>query len=367
MKTKTSIITTVDHNIGDDFVREGLLYLLSSAGVVGDVELIHKHSPVSNFYGMERIRSLRASKVFEPIIRHIGWKNRIQDCSLLIQSGAPIYWCHESGNNCANNEWFDPLIRQSYIKRKEGKKFLNLAGGSCQRYHSDGSEVNQYPECGKYMRELYDACDLTVLRDTLAQRMLLNAGRKAAVLPCASIFAVDQLGICKREGEYIVINFMENGGHYTFGQNIDGARWRATFLEIAAIVEDMGKVVVACHNQYEFDLARELVPHLEAFLIPNNYIEFMRFYAGARFGVVNRVHSAFMLASLSKPAVVIGSDSRARMVENLNLKSYYVGDELDPKTIVNDVADIELSYGEVIGSLKAKVKANYLDLLADVL
>ena len=52
MKTKTSIITTVDHNVGDDFVREGLLYLLSSAGLVEDVELIHKHSPVTNFYGM---------------------------------------------------------------------------------------------------------------------------------------------------------------------------------------------------------------------------------------------------------------------------------------------------------------------------
>ena len=117
MKTKTSIITTVDHNIGDDFVREGLLYLLSSAGVVGDVELIHKHSPVTNFYGMERIRNLRVSRVIEPIIRHVGWKNRIQDCGLLIQSGAPIYWCHEDGAHCASNEWFDPLIRRNYLKR----------------------------------------------------------------------------------------------------------------------------------------------------------------------------------------------------------------------------------------------------------
>ena len=304
--------------------------------------------------------------MIEPIIRHVGWKNRIQDCGLLIQSGAPIYWCHDSGNHCANNEWFDALIRRNYLKRKDGQKFLNLAGGSCQRYHSDGSEVNGCSKCSDYMRELFDACDLTILRDTLAQKMLLNAGRKATVLPCSSIFAVDQLGIAPRAGEYIVLNFMENGGHYTFGQDIDGARWRATFLEIAAIVEDMGKVVVACHNQYEFDLARELVPHLEAFLIPNNYIEFIRFYAGARFGIVNRVHSAFMLASLSKPSVVVGSDSRARMLENLDLKSYYVGDDLDPKSIVNDVVDVESSYAEVIESIKTKAKASYVDLLSQV-
>ena len=52
----TSIITTVRHNIGDDFVREGIVSILNSVIVIGKIELIHKHSPVTANYGFETLR-----------------------------------------------------------------------------------------------------------------------------------------------------------------------------------------------------------------------------------------------------------------------------------------------------------------------
>lgn len=364
-----AVITTVRHNIGDDFVREGIVSLLGALGLRQPVELIHKHSPVTAVHGLEFVRDLRASRVLEPIARILRLGNRIDQAGLLIQSGAPIYWCHEHGPHCSENEWFDPLIRERFLPRRNGRLFLNLAGGSCQRYQSDGGEVATCPHCTRYLQEFFDVCDLTLLRDELARKMLNLAGRDARVLPCTSIFARDRFAIEPGPGEYIVLNFMENGGHYTFGQNIDGGLWRRQFVELAAMVSKMGRVVVACHTKLEEALARELVPGLERFLVPDEHVAFMNFYARAKWGVLNRVHGAFMMASFGRPAVVIGSDSRARMIENLNLESHFVGDVAAAglENIVEAVRTRSRDYAAESDEIRAHAKAAYLDELSTVL
>ena len=125
-----SVITTVRHYVGDDFVREGILDLLkfthNSSSVKNSIaiELIHKHSPVTSVYGMESLRNLRVSRIIEPALRLVGAKNRISDADLLIQSGAPVYWCHPGGSHCSDNEWFDPLIRKRFMKDQRGAKIF---------------------------------------------------------------------------------------------------------------------------------------------------------------------------------------------------------------------------------------------------
>ncbi len=52
----------------------------------------------------------------------------------------------------------------------------------------------------------------------------------------------------------------------------------------------------------------------------------MRFYSKAKLGIMNRVHGAFMMASFGKPSIIIGNDSRARMAEEIGLKSYFVNE-----------------------------------------
>lgn len=361
-----AFITTLEHNVGDDFVREGILHLLDELGVLGRAEFIHKHSPITNVFGFERVRALRLSRYVEPVARLLGARDRIGAADVLVQSGAPVYWCHPGESHCADNEWFDPLVRRRFLPERRGRAFLNLAGGSCQRYHSDGSEIATCPRCLPYVREFFDACTLTLLRDPLARRMLNHAGRDAEVLPCTSIFARDRLGITPREGEFIVVNGMERGGHYDFGQGIDAARWRERFRELALLARERGRVVVACHNAAEEALARSVVPELERFLVPNDHVGLMRFYARARFGVVNRVHAAFMLASFGKPAAVIGSDSRARMIEALNLESRFV-DDLGPQdlgTLLDAVQGRERSYRDEAEAIRADARRQYLEALA---
>lgn len=366
---RASIITTVRHNIGDDFVREGIISVLTDAANIDKIELIHKHSPVTAVYGKEKLRSLRVSRVVEPILRVIGAKNRVSDADVLIQSGAPVYWCHPGGPHCADNEWFDPLIRKRFLEDRRDRKFLNLAGGSCQRYHSDGSEVNSCSKCQSYIAEFFDACDLTLLRDSLARRMINNAGRDADVLPCTSIFARDYLNITPLKGEYIVVNFMENGGHYTFGQNIDTLKWRRNFASLVKKLQSHGRVVAACHTSNEEKQAKEIVSDIQTYIVPDEHVAFMNFYAGARFAIVNRVHAGFMMASFGKPTAVIGNDSRALMIENLNLRSHYVedvNDELIDK-MIDELLRQEHSYQEEIEEIRFKTRKAYIEKVSEAL
>lgn len=370
-----SIITTTRHNVGDDFVRAGILSLLDDAVQLGSKGappaikhwLIHKHSPITAVLGCSGIRSTRVSNVLEPVARRLRLPNAISSADLLIQSGAPIYWHHPGHSSCEANEWYSPLIRKRYSRQLQPAPLLNLAGGSCQSFHSDGSELIQSPKTLDYISDFFTRSALTTLRDPLAQKILALAGHQAEVLPCTSIFARDFHGINPRKGEVIVLNFMQCGGHYTFGQPIDNYAWQRNFSAIAAAAQELGPVVLACHNENEAALALELFPAYERFLVPNDPIALMTFYSRARFAVVNRVHAGFMLASLGKPVIVIGSDSRARMINMLGLNAYFVNDASDPQDLISELLRLESYYSDEIEEIRAKARARYLELIVPTL
>ena len=373
---RVSIITTTRHNVGDDFVRAGIQFLLESTlrnlplspdQRVLRYKFIHKHSPVTAVNGLSGIRSTRLSNFIDPLTRLLKLPNAISSADLLIQSGAPVYWHHPGHSSCESNEWYLPLILKRYASLKTSVPFLNIAGGSCQKFHSDGSEFSTSPATLSYIGELFERSKLTTLRDPLARSILALAGYQAEVLPCTSIFARDFHQIKPSEGRYIVLNFMENGGHFTFGQNIDSRSWQSRFSGLAAAAHELGPVVLACHNEKEAALAAEYFPGYERFLVPNDPVAFMRFYSGARFGIVNRVHAGFMLASLGKPVAVIGSDSRARMIELLDLPAYYVNDVPDPEVLVADLQNREFDYQTRMEDIRRIALTRYLELLQPIL
>jgi hypothetical protein len=368
-KSKLSVITTLNHNIGDDFVREGIIYLFKSLGNELSIECIHKHSPITNYYSFSSIKNLNISNYLYPLAKYFKLNNRIADSNIIIQSGAPIYWCNNDIDiHCCTNEWYGPLIRDSREDIKS-KLFLNIAGGSCQPYHSSGQELIQCSKCRSYIAELYDASDLTLLRDSLAKDMLNISGRDATVLPCTSIFARDVFGIVPGDSEYIVLNYMENAGHYVFNQDIDKILWEQQFISMAHKVSKMGRVIISCHSKNEENWAKRNLPNFERFLVPNDHEEFIKFYSHAKWGVLNRVHGAFMMASFGKPAVIIGNDSRARMISMLNLESHYVGDlsEESIDNIIENVRARSSSYIDESIEIRERTLISYLDEINKIL
>ena len=334
------MITTINHNVGDDFVREGILYLLKEKYSNITVRPIHKHIPVTVRDQFEwvynsgftkfldripKLRGLRLSKLIDLLpIQESG--DKILQSDLLIQSGAPVYWCHPN-NHCANNEWYNPLVKKRYLRIADRVPFLNLAAGTCQRYDSDGSEFLACPRCSIYIKELHELTTVTTVRDNLARKILNNLGLDPPVIPCSSIFAKDYFGISAGEPEFFCLNYMEGGGHYDFNQHIDSSRWESIFREFYGIIKDKynNKCIFVCHNKKEIGDARKIDPKSNIFY-STKCEDYLKFYARCKLGIMNRVHGAFAIASFGRPSFIVGTDTRARMVEEISLKHAFVND-----------------------------------------
>jgi hypothetical protein len=365
---KVSIITTVNHNVGDDFVREGIKYLLKKYFKNENIEFqnIHKHSPITSRYGYEsfRFNKIRIMNIIDNLLPLKFSKDRVLDCDILIQSGAPVYWCHDKAH-CYNNEWYKPLIEKRFLKNKNAK-LLNLAAGTCQTYHSNGNEFCD--KCNEYIKEFYNISSITTTRDTLAKNVLAKIGINAPVIPCSSIFAIDEHGLKSQGADYVVMNYMKGGAHYTFGQKIDFEKWEKEFKKFYFELKEKENVIISCHNQKEVDEALELDPSAEIFYKKDDYLEYMKFYSKAKFGIMNRVHGAFLMASYGKPSIVIGNDSRARMVEEIGLRHYFVND-IDYDLLTNELKTLQLeqeTFNDKFALIKNKAYKDYIKILSNL-
>ena len=362
---KISIITTVNHNVGDDFVREGIIFLLKKVlpDKIIDFQVIHKHCPISSRYGFESFRRNRFWDKIDKIIPLEMTRDRVLEADLLVQSGAPVYWYHGASSQCVDNEWFSPLIRRRYKRFNPKIPFINLAAGSCQCYYSDGSEIKQSDANINYIQELHSLSAVTTVRDTLAKTMLNYIGLDAPVIPCSSIFARDNLNIEKHMPEFVALNFMENGAHYSFEQNIDGTKWFYDFQKFYEYIRTKENCVFVCHNKHEINYAKMIDNNAQIFY-SNNYVEYVEFYSKAKFGIVNRVHGAFMLASFGKPSFVIGTDSRAVMAQEIGLRHEFVS-KVDVERLILEYQLLKQDhqYEECFEVIKAKALNDYFNIL----
>jgi hypothetical protein len=332
---KVTFITTINHNIGDDFVREGLLYLLEKRIGPFTAALIHKHIPLTArpewewFYDkgvscaldrLPRAKGLFWSRLIDNSLPLNPNTDKVLTSNLLVQSGAPVYW-----KGAHNNEWYCPLFQRRYQSIKHRVPFINLGAGSCCPYHSDGSEIFNDPDCVAYIKELHSTCSVTTVRDALSRKVLNRVGLDAPVIPCPSIFAVDRFNVSPKEPEYAALNFMPLGGHYGYDQGIDTVKWEKSFIALYQAISREIPVILVCHDAEEQRHARRILPEAHTFLgvTARDYLEF---YAQAHCFIGNRVHGAYAAASFGRPALVVGSDSRARMMEEIGLTSVFVKD-----------------------------------------
>ena len=375
---KVTTITTVNHNIGDDFVREGILYFLERHFGLLDIKNINKHFPVSvrdecdwllssgiinTADRFSRLMGRVLSKGIDLLPLNSG-KDKILRSDILIQCGAPVFWCN-GGNHCSDNEWWGALIEKRYRKIREQVVFFNIAAGSCQPYFSDGSEVALCNRCGAYIKKFYDLAEITTVRDELSKNILNLLGLDAPLIPCPSIFAADRLEIKAEDPQYVCLNYMEGGGHYNFGQNIDVMQWRRAFKDFYYNIKNNFNCVFVCHNQKEVRDAKKIDSSARIF-IAKDYHEYLKFYARAKYGVVNRVHAAFAMAGFGRPSIVIGSDSRARMSDQLGLKNFFVSNVYTQMLLeeFQGMVTKGSDYRDILIKIKEKACSSYLEILS---
>ena len=371
-----TFITTVLHNPGDDFVRAGIIYLLQKKYGKFNIQLIHKHWPITVRNRFDWLHENRITTQIERIKYLNGYKvsklldlfpisktsDKILSSDLLVQSGAPLYWSNKN-NRSANIGWYHPLIIKRYLKIKDKIPLINIAAGSCQHYKSDGSEFLNDQSTLDFIKDFYEISNITTVRDKLIHDIFKKISLNVPLLPCTSIFAKDLLNILSNEKEYVVLNFMEFGGHYDFNENINKKLWSNTFNSIYEKINKENKTIIVCHSLSEVKSVKNLIPNAVLFY-SRNWKDYLLVYSKAKFGIMNRVHGAMVLASFGIPSIIIGNDTRVQMGNLVGIVSFFVN-EVTEEIILEAIKKMlveEKDFSEKFNKIKIETLQKYMSL-----
>jgi polysaccharide pyruvyl transferase WcaK-like protein len=242
---------------------------------------------------------------------------------------------------------------------------LNIGGGSTYPWENRPETlVGDADE--NFVRLMLETCRLTTARDPLTQKLFRSLGYETEVICCPAILAGKVYTTTTAPTRKVVINYMEGGGHYDWGQGIDNVRWQKTMCEVVRQLRDQRwDVVLLAHDDKEYKLARRIWPDLpcENPISIKNYFEFVR---DACFGVFNRMHASVAAAGLGVPSVAIGTDARNLMVAQTGLPVFYV-QEASAELLLRETRRFEerrQSEANRLLDLQAKTQRRYEELLA---
>lgn len=373
---RVCLISTLNHNVGDDFVREGILCLLREVLGPVDVSVIHKHFPVT----ARGQPWPQLDQLTRGVPNWLSWRSRFSRAAdvlpmspsgdlvlgsdLVVQCGAPVYW-KNVWSTCAQTEWFGPLIEKRWRKIERSVPLLNLGAGSCQAWGSDGTEIVEDVQCRSFIDRFTGWSALTTVRDSLAQRIVSQCGHEVPLLPCPSIFTPGSLHLKPGPGEYIALNYMPHGGHYDLagGGAQDRQRWEDAFCKTARELARHHACLLICHDRQEQAEAERLLPEIPRFH-SLDWREYLKAYSRCRIAVVNRIHGAVVAAAMGRRVLLTGNDTRLLAAAEV------------PGLIVLPVSEVVDSFSERVAEMLRlpaalppvewieTTRAHYLELLS---
>ena len=330
---KVGLITTLETNIGDDLIREGVIRILRASFPDRQFEfaIVNKHRPLEVYPPKHparwfnfSLRKLRLNRRFWTAVSRVGSRvgpNRFADCDLIAQCGAPVMY-----EQCHRSEWAGPLWHDTVRPLHQRVPVINIAAGSCYSWEHTMKRIEP-PADATFIRTIGGYCRLTTARDRLYQDFAAIEGLHTPLVPCSAFLALsgtpqDQAGPAAGK---ILLNYMSSGGHFDMGQGVDPQAWEATMRGLIEHLRPNYPLAMLCHNQREYDLAAEIAPDLPR-IWPRKPEEYASAVAGCIAAVCNRLHAAVGIAGMGVPVIAIGNDTRLLMVAELGVPCYYVKD-----------------------------------------
>ncbi|RLA94640.1 MAG: hypothetical protein DRG83_19495 [Deltaproteobacteria bacterium] len=324
---RIGLITTIGTNIGDDFIREGLCLVLSEVfkGQQLKFVMVNKHQPFMVYPRWHPIHWPQmlprgrngAKRIIAKLLSGFGL-SLFDSCDLIVQCGAPVVWA-----GCSRCEWAEPLWYQVVGRlSQKGVPVLNLGAGSCYLWEKPPRRVNDERDA-LYLKKILGYCRITTVRDKVAQRLFESLGQSCPLIPCPALLAGRPFINRPTDEDFVVINYMEKGGHYDWGQNIDPTVWKNTVKVVIERIRKHYQVLFLCHDQKEYRLAFEVNPTIPR-VLPKNSQEYFSMLSRVKVGLCNRLHASIALASIGIPSLAVGTDTRLLMVEAVGLPYLYV-------------------------------------------
>lgn len=310
-----TFMTTVDVNVGDEFIREGVRAALDASGLSYRLHLVNKHD---------------ADSVSRPYRDECGiLGDKYFDTEIFIQTGAPVYWRLEDGRSTSlTSDWHQWLWEQRILSSDARRPlFLNLGAGSCMPWGDDGASFLSTPACVDFVKRAGARAALTTVRDPLADAMLSKIGVSHQGVVCPAFLAGARHGPARPPSGHIGINLMQRGAHFSTREDFSHDAWKIDCEKLLTRMRLLGPVVFIAHDAEEAAFMSGLIIPGERVVTASDWRGYFDLYSTCSLVVANRVHGAVCAAGFGVPSLIMGTDTRSQIGEYAGIPYYQSGVE----------------------------------------
>lgn len=366
---KILVVTTKNFNPGDDFIREGLIRLISKLDIDIKYEYFDKHTPTFTSFrivGRGKILNWRITRYIYKII-NIFNQNYLGSFDAVIHSGAPFFY--DSKNifrfNTYSSEWFLNLYRGRNSKKIK-KLFLIAIGSNLFKNEKSEDLINS-----KKITRAIDSLKkiklgLITARDPETYTILEKQDLHPLLLPCTAFFCSSALhgGSETKEGDYVIFNYMKYGIIKKRNSNTDVQEWEKVAKAVVDDITKNYKVLVLSHSKQDYLDCLKIFPDHEHFY-SKNYQDYFDVYANSYAGIYNRVHGAMLSLSNLKPTILISADSRKSMFSMFDFPVYKINEVSSEKIIrsFKELISEKDNFSKYLTKLKVNNQEIYLNEL----
>lgn len=310
MTKRICFITSLDVNVGDEFIREGICSFFDE--IYGDWLPYYV-----NKVGLDTIYTkIKDEKEV------IG--DKLVNADIVVQAGAPVYW-KIGESTCYNVEWADELWFKRIFKLGPSKPILNIAAGSCQPYPDIPATFLNDPKCVDFARKAASSCVWTSVRDPLASQILYALDIEHAVLPCSAFHAARRVNPAPVVNNLVGINLMPYGGHFRLKDDLNNDVWMESIYSFLRQLRSRHRIMFIAHDRMEVEFMDQFKSGDEVVFHSRDYHDYFQAYASCQVVLANRVHGAVCAAGFGRPAIIVGNDTRLQIGDYIGLPSRYVG------------------------------------------
>lgn len=304
-----AFMTTLGHNIGDDFIREGICSFLD--------EIFSEWTP---FY----VNKIDPASLYEQREDEIGvLSDKFREADLVIQAGAPVYWRIGSSTSYSA-EWAEELWYKRIFQLGPEKPIFNIAAGACQPYPGFPRTFLADPQCVQFAQHAAWACRWTSVRDPLASQILYALAIEHAALPCTAFHAARRVKFTGTWSRVVGLNLMPAGGHWAFDEQLDEDGWRRTIDTFLSCIRKRYQPLFIAHDRAEMMFMDRFRSAGEVVFYSPHWRDYLAVYAKCAAVVSNRVHGAVCAAGFGRPSLIVGNDTRLLIGDYIGIPSLYL-------------------------------------------
>lgn len=369
MKYRIAYLSTYYENIGDDFIRLGISYLMDTVYKSNCSETHFSKSNNLSFYfskhkfshaprwQMGKLRRRINDKLFFLLIR-VGFEkafyHRVQNSDVIVFAGTPLFFFNKDKFTFLKNMDWPNQFFDKILKWFPEKKIWALGVGSIYEGKPEKLKINNIDEIN-FINKFDKACELLIVRDLKTKQLFEVAkgnGTEVKYLSCPSIFAARKYGITRSDTtrtkrKTVVLSYSEESA------NIDNDKTNALKCRQNALkhvydflVKENYEIIFFAHNKVDRDLHKSLKKEYpKAICLKGTSKDFLKLVAKVEMLVAWRVHGAMGAASVGCPAILLKTDSRAATTDIFGL------------TVLDDRVN---NSQEIVDAMKSEIDKGYI-------